>query len=185
MSTLSDSLSPLDFADLSPSCSTSFQTSGLSSEVTTLSNKLIRAINHQTDLDDNLVKARQELDEAHRRVKQLEAAAEEHDAMLASGELIHRSQAERQKVHLINNLAYEQKQRGVMEKDKRGMEQELEALTTALFEEANQVPHILAPLPSISLLTVNRWLLQHVRNVRPLIGEAINYELSSVRQSSS
>ncbi|KAL8965486.1 MAG: hypothetical protein Q9197_006489 [Variospora fuerteventurae] len=139
MSTLSDPRSPLDFADLSRSRSTSFQTSGLSSEVTTLSNKLIRAINHQTDLDDNLVKARQELDEAHRRVKQLEAAAEEHDAMLASGELIHRSQAERQKVDLINNLAYEQKQRGVMEKDKRGMEQELEALTTALFEEANQM----------------------------------------------
>ncbi|KAI4113275.1 MAG: hypothetical protein LQ345_005706 [Seirophora villosa] len=139
MSTLPDPRGPLTFADSARSSSTSLQPSDHSNEVTSLSNKLIRAINHQTDLDDNLVETRHELDEARQRVKQLEAAAAEHDALVASGELIRRTEVERQKVNLMNSLAYEQKQRGAMEKDKRGMEQELEALTTALFEEANQM----------------------------------------------
>ncbi|KAI4094717.1 MAG: hypothetical protein LQ344_002068 [Seirophora lacunosa] len=139
MSTLPDPRGPLTFADSARSSSTSLQPSDHSNEVTSLSNKLIRAINHQTDLDDNLVETRHELDEARQRVKQLEAAAAEHDALVASGDLIRRTEVERQKVDLMNNLAYEQKQRGAMEKDKRGMEQELEALTTALFEEANQM----------------------------------------------
>lgn len=184
MSTLPDPRGPLTFADSARSSSTSLQPSDHSNEVTSLSNKLIRAINHQTDLDDNLVETRHELDEARQRVKQLEAAAAEHDALVASGDLIRRTEVERQKVDLMNNLAYEQKQRGAMEKDKRGMEQELEALTTALFEEANQVRHVIALLPLTSLLTSIRWSLQHVGNLKLLIGGAISYELSSTKPSS-
>lgn len=139
LSTLPDPRSPLTLPELARSNSTSPQHPDLSNEVATLSNKLIRAINHQTDLDDTLVETRHELNEARRRVKQLEIATAEHGAQLASGELVRRSEVERQKVELMDNLAHEQQQRGVMEKDKRGMEQELESLTTALFEEANQV----------------------------------------------
>ncbi|KAL9006692.1 MAG: hypothetical protein Q9188_000566 [Gyalolechia gomerana] len=139
LSTLPDPRSPLTLPELSRSNSTSPQHPDLSNEVATLSNKLIRAINHQTDLDDTLVETRHELNEARQRVKQLEVATAEHGAQLASGELVRRSEVERQNVELMDNLAHEQQQRGVMEKDKRGMEQELESLTTALFEEANQM----------------------------------------------
>ncbi|KAL8945445.1 MAG: hypothetical protein Q9211_000048 [Gyalolechia sp. 1 TL-2023] len=139
LSTLPDPRSSLTLPELSQTKTTSPQHPDLSNEVATLSNKLIRAINHQTDLDDTLVGTRHELNEAQRRVKLLEVAAAEHDALLASGELVRRSEVERQKVELLDNLAREQQQRGVMEKDKRGMEQELESLTTALFEEANQM----------------------------------------------
>ncbi|KAL8720206.1 MAG: hypothetical protein Q9225_002899 [Loekoesia sp. 1 TL-2023] len=139
LSTLPDSRSPLTSPELSPSSSILSPHPDLSNELATLNNKLIRAINHQTDLDDTLVETRHELDEARQRVKQLEAATAHHGRLLASGELVPRSEVERQKVELMENLAHEQKQRGVMEKDKRGMEQELESLTTALFEEANQM----------------------------------------------
>ncbi|KAL8862304.1 MAG: hypothetical protein Q9178_001313 [Gyalolechia marmorata] len=111
----------------------------LNNELASLSNKLIRAINHQTDLDDTLAQTRHELTIARQRVEQLEAMTNDHQALLATGELIYREEAERQKVQLMDHLAHEQKERGVMEKDKRGMEQELESLTTALFEEANQM----------------------------------------------
>ncbi|KAL8944280.1 MAG: hypothetical protein Q9216_000575 [Gyalolechia sp. 2 TL-2023] len=139
LSTLPDPRSPLTLSEISRRNSTSPQHPDLSNEVATLSNKLISAINHQTDLDDTLVETRHELNEARRRLKQFEAATAEHDALLASGELVRRNEVERQKVELMDSLAYEQQQRGVMEKDKLGMEQELESLTTALFEEANKM----------------------------------------------
>ncbi|KAL8680631.1 MAG: hypothetical protein Q9186_003223 [Xanthomendoza sp. 1 TL-2023] len=125
--------------ELSRSNSTSPQNPALNNELAMLSNKLIRAINHQTDLDDTLAETRHELTLARQRVEQLEVRSGSHEAMLASGELVPKSEVERQKVQLLENLAHEQKERGVMEKDKRGMEQELESLTTALFEEANQM----------------------------------------------
>ncbi|KAL8710206.1 MAG: hypothetical protein Q9220_005137 [cf. Caloplaca sp. 1 TL-2023] len=138
-SSLPDPRSSMTSPDLSRSGSTSPACPELSNEVATLSNKLIRAINHQTDLDDILAETRQELDAAQRCIRQLEATTREHNTRLTNGDLVPKSEVERQKVLLLENLADEQKQRGVMEKDKRGMEQELESLTTALFEEANQM----------------------------------------------
>lgn len=139
LSTLPDPRSSLTHQEFSRSDPASSQHPELSNEVATLSNKLIHAINHQTDLDDTLVETRHELDEARRRLEQLELENAEHDALIASGELVRRDEVERQKAVFMHNLAHEQQQRGVMEKDKRGMEQELESLTTALFEEANQM----------------------------------------------
>ncbi|KAL8733605.1 MAG: hypothetical protein Q9166_002014 [cf. Caloplaca sp. 2 TL-2023] len=139
LSTLPEPRSPMTSPDLSRCNSTSPQNPALNNELATLSNKLIRAINHQTDLDDTLAGTRHELTLARQRIRQLEARTNDHEAMLASGELVCKSEVERQKAQLMENLAHEQKERGVMEKDKRGMEQELESLTTALFEEANQM----------------------------------------------
>ncbi len=137
--TLPDPRSPLTSPEMSRCNSSAPQNPILNNELASLSNKLIRAINHQTDLDDTLAQTRHELTIARQRVEQLETITNDHQALLATGELIYREEAERQKVQLMDHLAHEQKERGVMEKDKRGMEQELESLTTALFEEANQV----------------------------------------------
>lgn len=184
MSTLPDPRSPLTSPELSRSNSTSLQHPDLSNEVTTLSNKLIRAINHQTDLDDTLVQTRYELSEARQRIEQLEAATAEHHGLVTSGELVPRTELELQKVELMSSLAHEQKQRGVMEKDKRGMEQELESLTTALFEEANQVRSLLVSIIANAALTLRRWSLQHVKNVKSPIDGVISYEFNSTIPSS-
>ncbi|KAI4258882.1 MAG: hypothetical protein LQ352_000995 [Teloschistes flavicans] len=138
-STLREPRSSMTSPDLSRSNSTSPQNPDFSNELATLNNKLIRAINYQTDLDDTLSDTRNELDATRRRVKHLEATVNDHHALISSGGLVSRDEVERQKVQLMHSLAHEQRQRGVMEKDKRGMEQELESLTTALFEEANQM----------------------------------------------
>ncbi|KAL9603613.1 MAG: hypothetical protein Q9219_001116 [cf. Caloplaca sp. 3 TL-2023] len=138
-STLPDTQSPLTSPEPSRSSSVSSQHPDLSNEVATLSNKLIRAINHQTDLDDTLAETRHELDEAQQRVKHLESVAAKHNDLITRGELLSRDVVKREKIELMENLAHEQQQRDIMEKDKRGMEQELESLTTALFEEANHV----------------------------------------------
>lgn len=111
----------------------------LSNEVATLSNKLINAINHQTNLDDTLSATRHELEASRERVKQLEQENSEHADLLARGVYIKKSTADAEKIKLQASLADERKQRGEIEKDKKNIEQELETLTTALFEEANKV----------------------------------------------
>ena len=111
----------------------------LDNEVTSLSNKLILAINHQTTLDDTLTATRQELEAARQRVSQLERQVDEHAKLLATGALVRRTEVEDESGRLVAKLAEEKQLRTVVEKDKKGIEQELENLTTALFEEANEV----------------------------------------------
>ncbi|KAI9819189.1 MAG: rab guanine nucleotide exchange factor S2 [Pycnora praestabilis] len=115
----------------------------LSSEVAALSNKLIDAINYQTNLDDTLAATRHELDFSKERVRQLEAAAEERVAFNAKGIWIKKEDAqwetERETSKLRARLAEEKRQRTVAEQGKKDMEQELESLTAVLFEEANEV----------------------------------------------
>ncbi|KAI9859991.1 MAG: rab guanine nucleotide exchange factor S2 [Trichoglossum hirsutum] len=111
----------------------------LSSEVASLSNKLINAINHQTNLDDSLAATRHELELSKDRIRQLEAVVQEHADMIAQGVLVRKKDVEDEMIQLMTRLAEERRQRGAAEKDKKNIEQELEALTTALFEEANKM----------------------------------------------
>ena len=111
----------------------------LSDELATLSNKLINAINHQTNLDDSLNVARHELDTARERIRQLEQENDQHDILIARGMLIEKDVVEQEKNNLHKILADERNQRAEVEKEKKSIEQELENLTQALFEEANKV----------------------------------------------
>jgi Rab guanine nucleotide exchange factor SEC2 len=110
----------------------------LSNEVATLSNKLINAINYQTNLDDILSATRHELEASRERVRQLEKENQEHADMVARGILVKRTIADAETNKLALSLADERRQRGDIEKEKKQIEQELENLTTALFEEANK-----------------------------------------------
>jgi Rab guanine nucleotide exchange factor SEC2 len=138
MSTLPDprsrALSPAQ--DYSPSSSPH---PDLSNEVATLSNKLINAINNQTSLDDTLSATRHELEAARERIRQLEQDNKEHADLIARGTLIKRSIADAERKRMASELEGERRQRADVEKEKKNIEQELENLTTALFEEANKV----------------------------------------------
>lgn len=123
---------------------------GQQDEVTTLSTKLIRAINHQTTLDNALTEARQELEGARSRIRQLEAVNESQREMLAGDVWVRRKTVEAEKKTLSGKVAEEKKvlfgkvaeerrKREGVEKEKRRIELELENLTTALFEEANKM----------------------------------------------
>lgn len=111
----------------------------LSDEVTTLSKKLINAINQQTTLDDSLSATRHELETSRERTKQLERENREHKALVSNGVLIRSSIAEAEKAKLNATLTEERNKRREVEKEKKSIELELENLTTALFEEANKV----------------------------------------------
>lgn len=138
LSTIADRRSPDEFP--SPKRNNSFTSQpDLNSEMANLSDKLISAINHQTNLDEILAATRHELEITQERVRQLEIENKEHTRLLSSGALVSKADVEDQANKLVANLAEERKRRTVVEKDKKGMEQELENLTTALFEEANQV----------------------------------------------
>lgn len=139
LSTLPNHQSPLTSPELSRSNSTSPHHPELSNEVAALSNKLIHAINHQTDLEDSLNATRHELESAQERVRQLEPLVQEHKSLVANGILIRQTDVEAELLRLKTSLADERRQRVKAENDKTGIEQELETLTTALFEEANQV----------------------------------------------
>ncbi|TGO22660.1 hypothetical protein BPAE_0159g00070 [Botrytis paeoniae] len=111
----------------------------LSEEVTTLSKKLINAINQQTTLDDSLSATRHELEASRERNKQLERENREHKALVSNGVLIRSSIAEAEKAKLNAILTEERNKRREVEKEKKSIELELENLTTALFEEANKM----------------------------------------------
>ena len=177
LATLPDPRSPGASPSLSRTNSPSPHHPDLNSEVATLSNKLISAINHQTNLDDTLAATRHELDAARARVKQLEAATQEHEKLLARGILVKKTDVDQETMKLMSRLADEKKQRSVAEKDKKGIELELETLTSALFEEANQVRKIIRG--SWSCLTRSRWLLQHGKNARLPSAEMRRFEHNS------
>ncbi|KAH0497408.1 hypothetical protein TgHK011_004711 [Trichoderma gracile] len=119
---------------------------GLSDEVATLSTKLINAINHGTALDDTLSATRHELETSHERIRDLEAQLAAQREMMAGDVWIRRSTLENErkawqaeKKAMQKRLDEETASRIETEKEKRKIEQELENLTTALFEEANKM----------------------------------------------
>lgn len=111
----------------------------LDEEVATLSTKLINAINHQTTLDDNLSATRMELDNAHERIRQLEKQVEDQREMLAGDVWIKRKNYEAERSQILSRVVEEKRKRLDMEEQKKRIEQELENLTAALFEEANKM----------------------------------------------
>ena len=139
LNTLRDPRSPTDDFPSPQGSVSSSPHPDLNMEVATLSNKLISAINHQTHLDDALAATRQELEAATERNRKLEAQNSEHAKLIATGARVKKAEVESQASKLVAKLAEERKRRTVVERDKKGIEQELENLTTALFEEANEV----------------------------------------------
>lgn len=111
----------------------------LSDEIATLSTKLINAINHQTALDDTLTATRQELQTAHGRIRELEQQNETQREMMAGDVWIRKSTVESDKRAMKVKLDGEVSKRIDTEAAKKKIEQELETLTTALFEEANKM----------------------------------------------
>jgi chromosome segregation ATPase len=138
LSTLSDPRSPPPANQWSNGTSTPHHPD-LNSEVAALSDKLINAINHQTSLDDTLAATRHELEEAREKINQLESEAQLQREHLTSGIMVKRTDVDQDLVRVTNELAEEKTLRSKAEKEKRGMEQELENLTASLFEEANKV----------------------------------------------
>jgi chromosome segregation ATPase len=111
----------------------------LSNEVASLSVKLVQAINNQTTLDDSLNATRQELEKAQDKLQALELENEKFRNDVANDILVKRSEVESEIMSLKTAVAEERAQRLLAEKEKKDIEQELEALTAALFEEANKV----------------------------------------------
>lgn len=118
----------------------------LSDEVATLSTKLINAINHQTALDDTLSATRHDLQTAHDRIRLLESQNASQREMMAGEVWVRRStlDGEKKKMQdekrsLQHKLDDEIFSRLQTEQEKRKIEQELENLTAALFEEANKM----------------------------------------------
>ncbi|KAL4991551.1 hypothetical protein BDW68DRAFT_174109 [Aspergillus falconensis] len=107
----------------------------LNDEVATLSLKLVQAINNQTKLDDTLAVTRQELEQAQEKARALESENEQYWRDIEDGALVKKAEVDQLKA----SLAEEKAQRILAEKEKKGIEQELETLTAALFEEANKM----------------------------------------------
>ncbi|KAJ6442395.1 GDP/GTP exchange factor Sec2p [Purpureocillium lavendulum] len=118
----------------------------LNDEVATLSTKLINAINHQTVLDDTLSATRHELQAARDRIRELERRNQSQRDMMAGDIWVRKSSLDHERKAMLaekktiqGRLAEETTKRLDVEREKRKIEQELENLTTALFEEANKM----------------------------------------------
>ncbi|KAM3422388.1 hypothetical protein BST61_g2742 [Cercospora zeina] len=109
----------------------------LSAEVAMLSTKLINAINYQTNLDDSLQQTRHELEQARKKIAELEEENHRHKALVSNGVLVRQSDMQKIIAGLRKELSNERIARAEAEKGKKQVEGELENLTTALFEEAN------------------------------------------------
>jgi hypothetical protein len=159
MNTLPDPRSPSPSTPLSRSDSgASGQHPDLNNEIAMLSTKLVNAINYQTNLDDQLQSTRQELDIARQHISELESVRKTHEEQVSTGLLVKKDEVEslrsrlqkeldeahkerlamaKEKNNAAQELEKEQQNRTIAEKAKKEMEQELETLTSALFEEAN------------------------------------------------
>lgn len=113
----------------------------LNNEVAALSVKLVQALNNQTTLDDDLAAARQELESAQTRIQALELENEKFRRDIDEEVLVRKANVDYEMLRVKAALADERAQRAMIEKDKKAIEQELETLTAALFEEANKVAH--------------------------------------------
>ena len=111
----------------------------LNSEIATLSAKLVQAVNNQTILDDTLVATRHELNKDQAKIQTLEMENAKYRSDIANQVLVRKVDADQEISHLKLSLAHEAAQRANVEQGKRNIEQELETLTAALFEEANKV----------------------------------------------
>ena len=110
-----------------------------SQEVSTLSTKLINAINHSTMLDDSLQQTRHELEAAREKLARLEIQVRVHEEKVSKGLLVDKVVYDKMEKQLTSELQEERKRRAVAEAAKRKVDSEVEALTAALFEEANVV----------------------------------------------
>ena len=126
-------------SDLSRSGSTSSKHPDLSNEVSTLSDKLVSAIEHNSSLDEKISETKGELEALRKRTEQLEQEARTHKEQISSGELLTREQADELNNGLNTELADERRQKQLAQQEKRGIETELETLTASLFEEANKM----------------------------------------------
>lgn len=111
----------------------------LNNEVAALSVKLVRAINNQTTLDDDLTAARQDLEKAQARIQALELENGKYRRDIDNDVLVRKADTDYEISCVKAALADERSQRAIIEKGKKTIEQELETLTAALFEEANKV----------------------------------------------
>lgn len=126
-------------SDLSRTRSPSPRHPDMSDEISKLSDKLINAINHQARLEDSLAGVRHDLDVSQSMVQKLEAEAREQEEKVTGGMLIPKAEVDAEKSKLLAALTDERNQKSVILQEKRGIEGELETLTTSLFEEANKM----------------------------------------------
>ena len=139
MSTIPDPRRSIDPMRPGTAHSTPDRHPDLNDEVATLSTKLINAINHQTTLDDKLSATRHELEAAQSRIKELEEQNATQRDILAGDVWVRRSTLDQEKRAIHAKVLEERARTAEMEKAKKRIEQELENLTTALFEEANKM----------------------------------------------
>jgi Rab guanine nucleotide exchange factor SEC2 len=109
----------------------------LNEEIAKLSEKLVNAINHQTNLDDTLQQTRHELDLANQTIAKLEAEAKAHENKITQGLLITKAAHDKREIKFAAELQAEKDLKGRAELDKKAMQAEVETLTSALFQEAN------------------------------------------------
>ena len=126
-------------SDLSRTGSNSSKHPDLSNEVSTLSDKLVSAIEHNSSLDEQLQTAKRELEASRDRTAKLEQEAKTQEGKLSTGELLTKESANDQRSKLMAELEEQKKQRATAQQEKRGIEGELETLTASLFDEANKM----------------------------------------------
>ena len=90
-------------------------------------------------LDDSLQQTRHELEAAREKLARLEAQVREHEEKVSRGLLVDKVVYDKMEKQLMSELQEERKRRAVAEAAKRKTDSEVEALTAALFEEANVV----------------------------------------------
>lgn len=108
-------------------------------EVAVLSDKLISAINHQQQLDDNLAQTRHELQSANSRAAELEAKIKEYESRISNGELMTKETAEKQNEKIRTDVEVTRKQNEQLLQEKKSLQLDAENLSASLFEEANKM----------------------------------------------
>ena len=134
-------------------------------------------------LDDSLQQTRHDLETAREQLARLEVQVREHEELVSKGLLVEKVVYDKMEKQMASELQEERKRRAQAESAKRKTDSEVEALTAALFEEANVVCWLILLLEekgkrNRSETDWPRWLLQRAKTPKPPTGVASNWRSS-------
>lgn len=115
------------------------QVADLTNQVTGLNNKLVKSFERMADLEDDLSESQDRVHVMSKQITELEKEREEHLAALNTGLLVEKAHVSTEMQRMMDRVIEETAQRGKAESDKKRIEEELDELSSSLFNEANKM----------------------------------------------
>lgn len=115
------------------------QVTELTTQVTTLNNKLVKSFVRIGDLEDDLSDMQETITNYKKQIEALEKERQEHLAALNTGLLVEKEHVSSEMQKMMERLVQETAEKGKAVNERQKIESELDELSSSLFSEANKM----------------------------------------------